>query len=194
VAKQRYIFSVYKLGIKQRWVQILYSTALLRERCLQYYLERRLGGPQWQPGHCEEGDNLSCQDSNLIPYPPTSLKPGARHNCSCRMWKVPPVVYNTQNYWASGLCSSPRILITRKHNVSETGPVSVLRWGEIQRLRLALSKGPNRVVVSLPSHEEGNRSSIRNTVFSSTQNSGRWTKSRNPVISTAAHVKGCLIN
>jgi hypothetical protein len=32
-----------------------------------------------------------------------------------------------QNYWVLGLCSSSGILETRKHNVSETGSVSVLR-------------------------------------------------------------------
>jgi hypothetical protein len=35
-----------------------------------------------------------------------------------------------QNHWFSGLCPSSRILITRKHNVLETGPVSVLRRDE----------------------------------------------------------------
>jgi hypothetical protein len=40
------------------------------------------------------------------------------------------MVYNTQNYWVLGLCPSSGILQTRKHNVSETGCVSVLRWGE----------------------------------------------------------------
>jgi hypothetical protein len=30
------------------------------------------------------------------------------------------MVNNTQNYWVSGLCSSSGVLITRKHNVSET--------------------------------------------------------------------------
>jgi hypothetical protein len=39
------------------------------------------------------------------------------------------MVYNTQNYWVSGLCPSSRIQNTRKHNVSETGFVSVLRRG-----------------------------------------------------------------
>jgi hypothetical protein len=40
----------------------------------------------------------------------------------------------------------------------------------IQRLRLALSKGPNRVGVSppLPSLENGSRSSFRNVVFTGT--------------------------
>jgi hypothetical protein len=37
------------------------------------------------------------------------------------------MVYNTQNYWVFGLCTSSGILDTRKHNVSETGSVSVLR-------------------------------------------------------------------
>jgi hypothetical protein len=36
-------------------------------------------------------------------------------------------VYNTQNYWVFGLCPSSGILDTRKHNVSETGSVFVLR-------------------------------------------------------------------
>jgi hypothetical protein len=34
-----------------------------------------------------------------------------------------------QNYWVFGLCPSSGILETRKHNVLETGFVSVLRWG-----------------------------------------------------------------
>jgi hypothetical protein len=33
----------------------------------------------------------------------------------------------SQNYWGFGLCPSSGILETRKHNVSETGSVSVLR-------------------------------------------------------------------
>jgi hypothetical protein len=53
------------------------------------------------------------------------------------------MVYNTQNYWVSG---------------------SVI---QIRRLMLALSKGPNKVGVSLTSPEDGNRSSFRNVVFSS---------------------------
>jgi hypothetical protein len=39
-------------------------------------------------------------------------------------------VYNTQNYWVPGLCLSSGILNTRKHSISETQFVSVLRWGE----------------------------------------------------------------
>jgi hypothetical protein len=39
------------------------------------------------------------------------------------------MVYNTQNYWVLGLCPPSDILETRKHNVSETGSVSVFRWG-----------------------------------------------------------------
>jgi hypothetical protein len=36
-------------------------------------------------------------------------------------------VYSIRNYWAFGLCSWSDILETIKHNVSETGSVSVLR-------------------------------------------------------------------
>jgi hypothetical protein len=39
------------------------------------------------------------------------------------------MVYNTQNYWVWGLCPAPGILETRKHKVSVTGSVSVLRGG-----------------------------------------------------------------
>jgi hypothetical protein len=35
------------------------------------------------------------------------------------------MMYNTQNYWVSGLCQSSSILKTKKHTVSETGFVSV---------------------------------------------------------------------
>jgi hypothetical protein len=67
------------------------------------------------------------------------------------------MVYNTQNHRVCGLCPSSGILDTIKHKVSETGCVSVFR--------LALSKGNNRVGVSLPSPEDGIRSSFRNVVF-----------------------------
>jgi hypothetical protein len=40
------------------------------------------------------------------------------------------MVYNTQNYWVFGLYPSSGILENRKHDVSETGPVSVLGEGE----------------------------------------------------------------
>jgi hypothetical protein len=36
------------------------------------------------------------------------------------------IIRYTQNYWVFGLCPSSVILETRKHNVSETGSVSVL--------------------------------------------------------------------
>jgi hypothetical protein len=50
--------------------------------------------------------------------------------------------------------------------------------------RLALSKGPNRVGVSLSSPEDGNKISFRNIVIYISLNSVWWTKSRNPVILT----------
>jgi hypothetical protein len=37
------------------------------------------------------------------------------------------MVYHTQNYWVFGLFPSYGILGNRKHDVSETGSVSVLR-------------------------------------------------------------------
>jgi hypothetical protein len=37
------------------------------------------------------------------------------------------MVYNAQNYWVFGLFPSSGILETTKHDVSETGSVSVLR-------------------------------------------------------------------
>jgi hypothetical protein len=40
------------------------------------------------------------------------------------------MVYNTQDYWSFGRCLSSGILETRRHNVSETPSVSVLRRGE----------------------------------------------------------------
>jgi hypothetical protein len=39
------------------------------------------------------------------------------------------MVYNTRNYWVFGRCPSSGILKIREHNISETGSVSVLRWG-----------------------------------------------------------------
>jgi hypothetical protein len=39
------------------------------------------------------------------------------------------MVYHTQNYWVFGLFPSSGILGPRKHDVSETGSVSVLRCG-----------------------------------------------------------------
>jgi hypothetical protein len=45
------------------------------------------------------------------------------------------MVYNTQNYWVFGLCPSFRILETRKHNVSETDPVSEKLCFPVSRIR-----------------------------------------------------------
>jgi hypothetical protein len=39
------------------------------------------------------------------------------------------MVYNTQNYYVSGLCPMSGILNTIKHNVSECESVSILKWG-----------------------------------------------------------------
>jgi hypothetical protein len=44
-----------------------------------------------------------------------------------KFYRVLTMVYNTQNYWIFVLCPSSGILVTRKHDVSETGSVSALR-------------------------------------------------------------------
>jgi hypothetical protein len=70
------------------------------------------------------------------------------------------------------------------------GPLEIAnlsRW-------LALSKGPNRVGISLPSSEEGTRCSFRNVAFSSNWNSGWWTKSRNPVTQSVMHCHPDLLD
>jgi hypothetical protein len=52
------------------------------------------------------------------------------------------------------------------------GTLLNLTW-VVQCLKLALSKGPNRVGVP-PSSEDENRPSFRKVTFSSFQNTGRW--------------------
>jgi S-adenosylmethionine hydrolase len=43
------------------------------------------------------------------------------------LYRVLTMVYNTQNYWIFGLSPSSGVLETRKHSVSETESVSILR-------------------------------------------------------------------
>jgi hypothetical protein len=38
-------------------------------------------------------------------------------------------IYNSHNHFVSRLCPSFGIINTRKHNVSKTGSISILRWG-----------------------------------------------------------------
>jgi hypothetical protein len=66
------------------------------------------------------------------------------------------MVYNTQNYWVFGLCSSSGIVETRKHNIWETRRTE---------LKLALSKGPKRVGVS-PLHLRMETDPVSETLFS----------------------------
>jgi hypothetical protein len=54
--------------------------------------------------------------------------------------------------------------------------------GLVQLLRLPLSKWPKWVGIFPPSPEDGKRSTFPKVVFSSFKNTGRWTKSNNPVI------------
>jgi hypothetical protein len=91
-----------------------------------------------------------------------------RHTAISRGWRILALVYDIQNYWVCGLCPSSGIIITREHNVIEVSCFEgsqqsrcPLTWGQeqIQIFTLALSEEPNRVGFSLPSPEDGNRSS-----------------------------------
>jgi hypothetical protein len=44
------------------------------------------------------------------------------------------MAYNTHNYWIFGLHPSSGILETRKHNVSETDPVSIMLCFLVSRI------------------------------------------------------------
>jgi hypothetical protein len=81
-------------------------------------------------------------------------------------------VYAAQNYWGSGLCPSSRIK-KQENDVSEAGSVSVLRWREDDVY----------CVGSLTANlNHWTRSSFRNFVFPSSQDSERRTKPRSPVM------------
>jgi hypothetical protein len=81
-------------------------------------------------------------------------------------------VSNTQNYLVLELFPSTRILGIKKHNVSETGSVFVLRRKGggtptlLGPLKLALSKGPNRVGV-FPLHLRTETDPFFETLFAS---------------------------
>jgi hypothetical protein len=87
------------------------------------------------------------------------------------MFSDATVKYNLffQNYWVFGLFPSSGILENRKHDVSETRSVFVLKWGGKTPTQLGPIERANLhhwVGVSPPSLEDGNRSSFRNVVFS----------------------------
>jgi hypothetical protein len=75
--------------------------------------------------------------------------------------------------------TSSAVSIVRKSNNSETGSVSVFRWGgdtcsvgslrksKPQSMHLVVSKEPNRQCMTLLSPEDVNRSSFRNVTVSS---------------------------
>jgi hypothetical protein len=57
----------------------------------------------------------------------------SKHNGPSGIQRILTMVYNTLNYWGSGLYPSSGILKTRTHNVTGTGSVSEdfrfsLRW------------------------------------------------------------------
>jgi hypothetical protein len=109
-------------------------------------------------------------------------------NCTCFRPQVigethillGPLERANLKHWIQNHLESVCYKIHTKRNA-----VAVLTW-IVQWLTLALSKGPFRVGVS-PSLKDGNRSSFLNIVFSSFQNTVRWTKSKNPVILSVIH-------
>jgi hypothetical protein len=68
-------------------------------------------------------NNLKCSDPKLLSSSYKKITVNINET-DCNIYEVLMMVYNTQNYFVSGLCPSSRIPNTRKHNVSETGPVS----------------------------------------------------------------------
>jgi hypothetical protein len=63
------------------------------------------------------------------------------------------------------------------------------RANKVLWLKSAISNVPNRVVVSLPSPEDGRRSNFRNVAFCTICNSGRRSKSSNPMILRLSQAK-----
>jgi hypothetical protein len=72
----------------------------------------------------------------------------------------------------------PHRAIFRQHTVKESSALCTL---SIVLLKYIIFNGPNRVGVSHPSHEDGNRSSLRNVcyfVFSRIPDNGKIAKSQ----------------
>jgi hypothetical protein len=69
------------------------------------------------------------------------IKSGFRTSQESRFWRVLTMVYNSQVYWVFWTFPSSGIPETRKHDVSETGSVSVLRW-EGEKTQLISITGP----------------------------------------------------
>jgi hypothetical protein len=117
-----------------------------------------------------------------------------------------PVVWYTRRFgsWYNscfqviGCNYTDRFLINFEINVYGLCPSSIfyiafrklelfLLTEAVHWLRLALSKGPNRVGATFFLPEVGNRSSLRNVVFLKKKNIGRWTKSINMFLSSEIH-------
>jgi hypothetical protein len=116
-----------------------------------------VNAPEWKVGQAPE------------PVRPLQLKEEYLEN-----FRVLTMVNNTQKLWGSGLSPSSGILnkqntLFRKLDLlpsTDQGREITTQLAP-STLRLVLSKGPNRVAVSFPSPEDGNRSSSRNVVFPS---------------------------
>jgi hypothetical protein len=80
------------------------------------------------------------------------------------------MIYNTQIHWVRGFHASSGILNNYKaQHFLKLGlfPSSSEGRKTTTLLRLGLSMGPNKVGVSLPSLEDGNKSSVRSFTLSS---------------------------
>jgi hypothetical protein len=143
----------------------------MNSNCLKENLkeiEKLVAGPRWTPDTKTDWPTNCRRNGRLIIEQILEKQVPCYVALTLTAW--------TQNYWVTGLRPSPGILNTIKHEDLETGPVFFFRWGEGGTYSFWSQQS-----VSLPSPEDGNRWSFRNVVLSSIQNSGRCTKSRNPV-------------
>jgi hypothetical protein len=100
----------------------------------------------------------SCQLHESSPHPTPSLK--AR--ISSRIWRVLTMVYETQNYWVSGLCPLSGILNTRKHNRWENRKTPA-PLGPLERANFLLLEF--RTMDKIQKTSNSGRSSRLHTVF-----------------------------
>jgi hypothetical protein len=104
------------------------SCSLCYSFLFRYFLDGLPAPQQWRLNSCFKTVSRACRDSGNC-FSVVKLTYWYKKT-EDRIWRILTMVYDTQNYWVSGLRPSSGILNTRKHNVSETGSVSILRWGE----------------------------------------------------------------
>jgi hypothetical protein len=124
---------IYKFSATQR----IFSHHLLRNGPRTYLTYMPCLGPQMlQEMHtflCYGGQDIWYVYNSMCLNMPSHFQKLAR-DCTLyfsifRLERVLTMVYNTQNYWVYGFFPSSSILENRKHDVSESGSVSVLTRG-----------------------------------------------------------------